>query len=173
MEATTPLSADELASIKPSKKMLTEATSFKTVPTGKYLVRAKAHNTSRDKQGRVVTNFTLDVLGEDGTRKATTFLKVSPEEQYTSTGNLDSKAKLYGQLNKALGLDDSASILEMTQVFMVTPVRATIELVFKGEKDPVTGWPVWLNPKTDEETADYRARGYEATNQVRGISKAE
>src|SRR5678816_1312240 len=163
------LSMEELFDKRASQAMVSEANAFKTVPKGLYRLRATKYDASEDANGRVTIWFSVDILDNEGNRKAKGSLKVSPNEARTAKGYLDTKAKIYGQLVKALGLTptdggEQPNAGEVIQTFMNTPVDGFVALSFKGPKDPQTGYPSWLDPQNEEEETRYRAAGYTPTN---------
>src|SRR5689334_8535818 len=159
------LSMEALFDKRASQAMVSEANAFKTVPKGLYRLRATKYDITEAEDGRVTVWFSVDVLDKDGNRKAKSSLKVSPDEVRTAKGYLDTKSKIYGQLVKALGLtpqqegQEQPSASEVVQTFMTTPVDGFVALSFKGPKDPLTGYPTWLDPQNEAEEAQYRAAG--------------
>ncbi len=169
---------EELFDKRASQAMVSEANAFKTVPKGLYRLRATKYDASEDANGRVSIWFSVDILDSEGNRKAKGSLKVSPTEARTAKGFLDTKAKIYGQLVKALGLipedgGEQPNAGEVIQTFMSTPVDGFVALSFKGPKNPQTGYPSWMDPQNEEEEARYRAAGYTPTNIIRSVQKAQ
>jgi hypothetical protein len=175
MEAAKPVSMEALFEQKASHAMVSEANAFRTVPRGMYVLRPTKYEATEDQQiaGRVNINFSLDVCGDDGTRKAKAFLRVSPQEGRSAKGYLDTKSKLYGQLVKALfGENQDVSAGEVVQTFMQQPVKGFVALQFKApQNDPVTGKGIYVDPKSDEEEADCRKKGYTPSNVIRSVQK--
>lgn len=173
------LSMEALFDKRASQAMVSEANAFKTVPKGLYRLRATKYDISQDAAGRVTIWFSVDILDKEGNRKAKGSIKVSPDEARTAKGYLDTKAKIYGHLVKALGLtpqvdgQEQPSASEVVQTFMTTPVDGFVALSFKGPKDPATGYPTWMDPQNDQEEAQYRAAGYSPTNIIRSVQKAQ
>jgi len=177
METTTEsrhLSMEELFDKRASQAMVAESNAFKTVPKGVYRLRATKYDATEDADGRTTVWFSVDILDAEGNRKAKGSLKVSPDEVRTAKGYLDTKSKIYGQLVKAVGLmpdngGQQPNTGEVIQTFMQTPVDGFVALSFKGPKDPMTGWPTWMDPQNEAEEAQYRAAGYTPTNIIRSV----
>lgn len=177
-EAIT-VSMEELFDKRATQQMISEATAFKTVPKGLYRVRAKKYDaTTRD--GRLSVYFQVDILSPEGNRLASGSFKVSPNEGRTAKGGLDTQAKLYGQLLKALYASATpeeqaqVSVAELIQTFMQTPVDAFIALQFKtAAKNPLTGWADWVNTSNEEEEIAARKAGHVASNIIRSIQRAQ
>ncbi len=173
------LSMEELFDKRASQAMVSEANAFKTVPKGVYRLRATKYDASEDQAGRVNIWFSVDILDAEGNRKAKGSLKVSPSEVRTQKGYLDTKSKIYGQLVKALGLtpqqdgQEQPNAGEVIQTFMSTPVDGFVALSFKGPKDPMTGYPTWMDPQNEAEETQYRAAGYTPTNIIRSVQQAK
>lgn len=174
------MSMEELFEKRASQQMVSEANAFKTVPKGVYGLRATQYKATSDVDkdtGAERTNIwvSVDILGEDGTRKAKSSFKMSPDERRTAKGFLDGKSKIYGQILKAIWpLESDAerathSAGEVVQLILQTPLQGFVSLTFKGPKDPATGWNAWLDAKDDAEEAEFRKRGYQPTNMVRSI----
>ena len=172
------MSMEELFEKRASQQMVSEANAFKTVPKGVYGLRATQYKATDD-NGRTNIWVSVDILGEDGTRKAKSSFKMSPDEKRTAKGFLDGKSKIYGQVLKAIWPNESDadraahSAGEVVQLILQTPLQGFVSLTFKGPKDPATGWNAWLDAKDDAEEAEFRKRGYQPTNMVRSIQAAK
>lgn len=173
------VSMEELFDKRASQQMVSEATAFKTVPKGLYRIRAKKYEASTQK-GRVSIYFQVDILSPEGTRLASGSLKISPDEARTTKGGLDTQAKLYGQLLKALYASATpeeqaqVSVGELVQTFMQNPVDAFIALQFKTvAKNPLTGWADWINTNNEAEEIAARKAGHVASNIIRSIQRAQ
>jgi hypothetical protein len=179
MSESTKLSMENLFDKRAPQQMVSEANAFKTVPKGMYRLRAKKYEAS-ESGGRVSVYFQVDILSQEGNRLAGGSFKVSPDIGRSKTGALDTQSKLYGQLVKALYASASpeeqaqVSVGELVQTFMQTPVDAFVALQFKtATKNPVTGWPDWVDANTEEEIVAARQAGHVATNIIRSIQKAQ
>ena len=170
-----PVSMEALFEQKAPQQMISEATAFRTVPKGRYVLRATKYEATEDNKvpGRTNINFSVDICGDDGSRKAKAFIRVSPQEGRSAKGYLDQKSKLYGQLVKALfptGTDVSAG--ELVQTFMQQPVKGFVALQYKApQNDPITGYGIYVDPKTEEEETECRQKGYVPGNVVRSVQK--
>ena len=179
MSDTIHVSMEELFDKRAAQQMISEATAFKTVPKGLYRIRAKKYEATV-KDGRVSVYFQVDILSPEGNRLAGGSFKVSPDEGRTAKGQLDTQAKLYGQLLKAVYASSTTekqaevSTAELIQMFMHTPVDAFIALQFKtAAKNPLTGWTDWVNTNTEEEEIAARKAGHVASNIIRSIQRAQ
>ena len=170
------LSMEELFTKRASQQMVAEANAFKTIPKGMYRLRATKYEATQNELGRTTIWFSVDILDNEGNRKAKGSVKVSPDEVRTAKGFQDTQTKLYGQLVKALGLlpegeAEQPNAGEVIQAFMSTPVDGFVALSFKGPKNPATGYAEFMDPKTEEEEAQFRSRGYTPINIVRSLQK--
>lgn len=171
------LSMEQLFDKRASQQMVSEANAFKTVPKGVYRLRATKYEASQNDNGRVTVWFSVDILDPEGKRLAKGSFKASPDEVRTAKGYQDGQTKLYGQLVKAVGLQqdnggEQPNVPEVIQTFMNTPVDGYVALTFKGPKDPQTGWPTWNDPTDEAEELEFRKRGYTPTNIIRSVQKA-
>lgn len=181
MEDKKLISMEALFEKKASDAMVSEGNQFKTVPRGMYGLRATKYEATEDPkqmnavgEPRTNINFSVDIVDDQGNRKAKAFVRVSPDEGRTVNGYLDGKSKLYAQLSKALGfIGDQPSAGELVQTFMQMPVKGFVGLQFKSNTpDPVTGKAIYMDPKTEAEEADCRKKGYTPQNSVLSIQKA-
>jgi hypothetical protein len=181
MTEAVKMSLEELFELRASQQMISESNAFKTVPKGMYRVKATKYDISKTayegKDPRVTIWFSVDILDPEGKRLAKGSIKVSPDEQRTAKGYLDTQSKLYGQLTKALSLQpenggEQPSAAEVVQTFMNTPVDSFIALQYQGPKDPISGYPMWFNADTEAEELDCRQKGYKAVNIIRSVQKA-
>ena len=181
MEDKKLISMEALFEKKASDAMVSEGNQFKTVPRGMYGLRATKYEATEDPkqmnavgEPRTNINFSVDIVDDQGNRKAKAFVRVSPDEGRTVNGYLDGKSKLYAQLSKALGfIGDQPSAGELVQTFMQMPVKGFVGLPFKSNTpDPVTGKAIYMDPKTEAEEADCRKKGYTPQNSVLSIQKA-
>lgn len=174
------ISMEELFDKRAPQQMISEATAFKVVPKGLYRIKATKYDATKNAEGRITVWFPVDILNADGARLAKGSLKVSPDAARTVTGNLDTQAKLYGQLVKALfpaltpEEQSQVSTAEVIQTFMQTPVDAFIALQFKtAAKNPLTGWADWVNTNSPEEEVAARKAGHVPSNIIRSVQKAQ
>ena len=179
MSDAMPVSMEALFDKRAPQQMVSEATAFKTVPKGLYRIRAKKYEATM-REGRLSVYFQVDILSPEGTRLAGGSFKVSPDEGRTTKGTLDTQAKLYGQLLKALYTSSTneeqaqVSVAELIQTFMQTPVDAFIALQFKTvARNPLTGWPDWVNTNNEEEEIAARKARHVASNIIRSIQRAQ
>jgi hypothetical protein len=169
------MSMEELFEKRASQQMVSEANAFKTVPKGVYGLRATQYKANSDSDNRTIIWVSVDILGEDGTRKAKSSFKMSPDEGRSAKGFLDGKSKIYGQVLKALWPHESDaeramhSAGEVVQLVLQTPLQGFVTLTYKGPKNPETGWNEWLDAKDEAEELEFRKRGYTPTNMVRSI----
>lgn len=173
------VSMEELFDKRAPQQMVSEANAFKTVPKGLYRLRAKKYDAT-SQGGRLSVFFQVDILSPDGKRLASGSFKVSPDERRMANGGLDTQAKLYGQLVKALYANSTAeeqsqvSTAELIQTFMQTPVDAFVALQFKtAAKNPLTGWADWVDTHNEAEEIEARKAGHVASNIVRSIQRAQ
>lgn len=182
MEEKKLVSMESLFEKKASNAMISEGNQFKTVAKGVYTLRATKFEATEDPkqlnatgEPRTNINFNVDICDDQGNRKAKAFLRVSPDEGRTTNGYLDGKSKLYSQLSKALGYgnEEQPSAGELIQAFMQNAVKGFVGLQFKSlTPDPVTGKAIYVTPKTDDEEADCRKKGYTPSNSVLSVQKA-
>jgi len=174
------VSLEALFDKRAPQQMVSESKAFKTVPKGVYRLRATKYEATQDpKTDRVTIWFAVDILGPDGQRLAKTSLKISPDVGRNDKGNLDTQAKMYGQLISALYSSATpeeqgqVTAAELVQTFMQVPVDGFIALSFKGPIDPATGYPTWMNTNSDAEEIEARKQGFTAVNMVRSLQKAQ
>lgn len=165
---------------KASDQMISEGNQFKTVPKGSYTLRATKYEATEDPKQlagdgspRTNINFNVDIMDDQGNRKAKAFVRVSPDEGRTVNGFLDGKSKLYSQLTKALfpGATEQPSAGEIIQTFMQEPVKAFVGLQYRSQTKDAKGKYTYVDPKTDVEEADCRKKGYAPQNSILSISK--
>ena len=176
MPTVETISLEELFTEKVEAAQIAEATRFKTLPSGSYVILANKVEAQEDK-GRKWAHFTAAVLGEDGNKRGTVFFNASPTLGRTSTGNQDGKSKLWGQLCKALYPDLTpeqiaeklvSDIIESAQMFKV---RAYVTEAFKvPDTSSMTGFS-YKTPRSEDEKKQYLEQGCQPTNFVQNLSK--
>lgn len=170
----TPLSNTELFEKVASQALISEANQFRTVSAGTYLLRKNKHD-AYVADGRTIVDFRMDIIGQDGKKKASAKLSISPDVKRTANGYLDGKAKLFGQLTRALWPTESNeqrashSLGEIVETLGQTPIDGYVALTFRGPKDPVSGQSVFVDAGTPEEEVSFRSRGYEPMNLIRSV----
>lgn len=171
------ISLEALANTFTAPEQVKESTAFRTVRTGLYRLQAVKATPEVDDspEARVpgrervnVQNTAYSVL--TGERAGTIFYRASWEEHRREDRNgelkLDFEARLWGQLVKALGMEQS-SVLDTLQALAQYPLIGYITEPFKAADG------TYVNYKTDDERKALVEQGLEPTNFVQNLSRVK
>ena len=177
-----------------SEGLVSEATAFKTLPTGLYKgivskVEGKVVPPTRKNgdpnpdAGRNLAHCTVDIYdAESGQKKGKQFIDiampseiyrvnpetrtVTPEADAEKGWELDKSSKLLGQAHKALDVKGSLGDLlnAMKENYFGIFVTESFKTIENGQTK-------YKNARTEEERKEYVAAGFEAANFVQSISK--
>jgi hypothetical protein len=151
-----------------------ESNRFKTVPTGRYTLQVTKTEGRKYSDNRPLVHCTATIYGEGEKKLGTVFFDMSWVPARDKKGNLDSRFRLWTQAVKAmfpdLSPDEQASkpIGDVLNAIVKYPMKAFISESFQVTEDGVQRWS---SPRSDEETVDYKTKGYESRNFVQSLSK--
>lgn len=180
MSENIPVSLEELHSAKASASALSEANSFRTVPTNYYRLQGTKYDASRNaRTNRLTLAAKADAYKEDKRLGSVGFF-ISPEVGRTSAGKLDREFRLFNQLARVL-FPEYKTDIELAQVdaaqlmerFTQYPCGAYITETFASEPDGLTGKKQYFDAKTEAEAKEYREKGWKAANYVQSVGKVK
>jgi hypothetical protein len=156
-----------------------------SVQVDKFFARANAMDSDFNPGREFASLFCRLYDPADLTKSlGTTYVKVSWDERRTKAGKPDAQSSLWGQLQKALGLDAAATVPDVLTASTRQRVHMTFEETYrvapvdvhdmhKGQIRDATASEIWvrIGAAEDEERNHYRDLGYEALTQCRRIRK--
>ncbi len=163
--------------------LVREATSFPTVPKGKYLYYVEQVQTDDGTElpefwddGRPNAMYNREHarlwgrLEQDGVKKGHVGVRVSWKKKYNDRGRLDGPSSLWGQIEKSLEMEGQATgdILDATTKY---PLLATVKENFR-----VTNFPEadeWKSAANEEERVALLKQGAVASNGVQSFARVK
>ena len=120
------LDINEIAAQVMDPSTYVEANRPPTLRTGSYVLRFRDFKGQANDEGQEWIRFSTDAE-QEGTRKGSQFVSVTPHTYRRDTGKLDRMTVLYGQFLKALDLPaGESSPASLVAAFQNAPVRAFI-----------------------------------------------
>ena len=180
----TPVSLEELFTVRASAQALAEANAFRTVPTNYYKAQGTKYDAKRGPakegfpNGRLSINAKAD-LYKDDKRVGSVGFFISPDVGRTSSGKLDREFRLYNQLARTLypEIKSDAELAaiptaELLSRFEQFPIGMFVTETFSSEPD-IMGKKSYVDAKTDEEAKSLREKGWKPANYVQSIGKVK
>ena len=151
-----------------------EATRPPTIRTGSYVLRFRDFKGQVNEVGQEWIRFSADAE-QDGVRKGTQFVSVTPHTYRRDTGKLDKMTVLYAQFLKALGLSpEDSSPAELVAAFQAAPVQAFItEALRAPEEGKYVSAKYTESGDYDADTIALLDSGYVPQNFVQNVSKVK